>query len=576
MIRRFLPDLLGYDLGALRFDATAALVVTVMSVPQGIAYAMIAGLDPAIGLYAGAVPTILGSLLRSSSHVVTGPTNALSLLVGTAVAASASGGDPTTAALVLALMVGTFQLAAGLLKLGAIVDYISSSVVTGYISGAGVLIGIGQLKNLTGTAGARGDVYTQVSSWVAGLGDTHVISVAIGLGTAALILALRRLPGRLPVAAIVLGLAVVAAWLFGLDELGVRLARDIAPVPAGLPPLHVPSLSDFSLDLVPIAVAATVLSLVESSSVARSIASRTGQRLISDQEFVGQGAANLAAGFFGGYPTSGSLSRSALNERAGARTRIGGVLAGLMMIGVLLVAGPLVDWTPIPALAGLLLIVAADLVDLKKIRAILAGDLGDKLAFVATLIGTWVLSLDLAIYLGVGISLVLFLRRARQIVVRELVMDGPRFRDIAPEDVIERPHPGVRILHIEGSLFFGAASELTDALDQATIDPAVQVLIVRLKRTRGLDYTTATVFGAAHARLAAEGRHLFLVGLRPDAMRLLERVGVADELGRERLYPTQPGWFAAMDDAISDALAIAGTEEAHEDLTAYVEERNAG
>lgn len=573
MIRRFFPDLLETSLGTLRADVSAALAVTFMAVPQGIAYAMIAGLPPAVGLFAGAVPTILGSLFRSSSHVVAGPTNALSLLVGTAVAATASGGDPVTAALVLATLVGLFQLSAGLLKLGVIVDYISSSVVTGYITGAGVLIGIGQLRHVTGTAGDRGDVFTQISTWILGIADTNPWSVGIAGATVLAIVLMRMLPWRLPNAAIVMGAGVIGAWLFGIDALGVRLIRDIAPVPTGLPPLTLPSLSAFNLDLLPIAVAATVLSLVESSSVARSIASRTGQRLDANQEFVGTGIANLAAGFFGGYPTSGSLGRSALNERAGARTRLAGVLGGVLMVLVLLFAGPIVDWTPIPCLAGLLLVVATDLVDLQKIRAVLSGDLGDKLAFLTTLVGTWVLSLDLAIYVGVGISLVLFLRKARQILVRELVIDGGRFREKRGEDVIERPHPAVRILHIEGSLFFGAASELSDALDEVIAEPGVKVLIVRLKRTRGLDFTTASVLGAAHKRLAKEDRHLYLVGLRPDAMQLLERVGVAEEFGKDHLYPTRPEWFAAMDEAIADALGFAGDEAASAPLRDYLEGR---
>jgi SulP family sulfate permease len=546
MWTRLFPDLAGWRPSWLLPDAQAALAVTFLAVPQGVAYAIIAGLPPAVGLYAGAIPVILGSLLRSSSHVITGPTNALSLLAGTAIAASATD-DPLTAGVILALLVGVFQASAGFLRLGAIVDYISTSVVAGYITGAGVLIGVGQLGNVTGTPLSRGDLITQLGSWIAGLGAWNAATLALALSTAALVLLLRTLAPRLPASTLALAAGVVLSALVDLPAWGVQLARDVAPVPFGLPPLSWPFPATWSgiSGLAPVAVALAVLSLVETSSVARSIASRTGQRLSSDRELIGQGAANLAAAFFSGYPTSGSLSRSALNESTGAKSRLAGVFSGALMLLVILALGPLVDLTPIPSLAGLLLIIAADLVDLGKIRAILAGDLGDRFAFLTTLLGTWILPLDQAIYLGVGLSLVLFLRRARQLVVKEMIPGEGRFHEAQPG---EAPLAGpIRILHIEGSLFFGAANELRDALDDATTDPTVRVLIVRLKRTTGLDYTTATVLEAAHRRLRGQNRHLLLVGLRPETMALLERVGVADAVGRERLYPTRPGWFAAMD-----------------------------
>lgn len=574
---RIFPDFAGYRLGFFGRDVTSAIAISFLAVPQGIAYAMIAGLDPAIGLYAGAIPTVLASLVRSSVHVVSGPTNALSLLVGTAVAASATD-DPTTAALLLAGMVGIIQLGAGFLKLGALVDYISSAVVAGYITGAGTLIGIGQLHNLTGTAGARGDLYTQVSTWVMGLGETNPWSVVIGLSTAAAIFLIRLIPKRPPAAIVVLAAGVIVSWLVGLDQYSVRIIADIAPIPVGLPPFTPPTVDQLSLlpSLLPVAVAAAVLSLVEASAVGRSIASRTGQKLSVNREFLGQGLANFSAGFFGGYPVSGSLSRSALAERIGARSRVAGILSGLLMVAILLFLGPAVDFTPVPSLAGLLLVLAWDLIDWKKIRAILSGDLGDKVSFVATLIGTFVLTLDQAIYLGVALSVILFLRQARQLVSHEMVLDNGRLIE-APEGH-SGDFPAIRVLHVEGSLFFGAANELRDAIDTITDDSELKVLIVRLKRVSGLDFTTATVLEAVHARLTEQGQHLFLVGLKPQTMTLLDRVGVADALGRHRLYPSRPGIFVAMDAALTDALELVrdeGEPGASQALEMYLHRRAA-
>ena len=556
-------DLRGYRGADLRGDAFAAAAVVVLAVPQGIAYALIAGLPPAMGLYAAAAPAIVGALFRSSRHVITGPSNALSLLVGGAVLAGVGGADPVSTAITLAAMVGAMQVLAGLLRLGAVVDYISSPVVTGYITGAGVLIGVGQLHNLTNTEGPRGHLLTTLVGWGSTLGEAHGLSVAIGLGTVALILGLRRVSDKVPGAFIAMVAGILAEVVFGLGERGVTVVSDLSPVPAGLPPLTTPSL-ELVAALLPVAVAATVLSLVESSAVARSIASRTGQRLDADTEFLGQGLANLAGAFTGGYPVSGSLARSSLNERMGARSRLAGALAGVGMLGVLLVAGPVVDRTPIACLAGLLLVLAWDLVDRPRIREILRTRWTDGLAFAATMAGCWVLRLDKAIYLGVAISIVAFLRQARLLVVRELAVDPTgHLREVEvgkDAEGFERC-PQIGVLHVEGSLFFGAAGELRDALTEAARAPELRVLIVRLKRTRSLDVTCATTLAEVEASMSARGQELLLVGMRPKSMAVLRRSGAAARIGEENLYPTLPTWFAAMKQAVDRALESLSDEE---------------
>lgn len=579
-IARYLPltDLKAWRPSDLPRDLAAALAITVLSIPQGVAYAMIAGLPPAVGLYAATIPAVVGSLFRSSRHVVAGPTNALSLLVGGAVAALAasSGASPIQIAVTLALMVGVFQLAAGLLRLGALVDYISTPVVLGYITGAGVLIGVGQLPNITATSMERGHLVHRLWTWGQGLGDLDPLTTGIGLGTAALVVVLRVIDRRIPGAIVAMAAGIVGSLVFHLQDRGVRVVADIAPVPASLPPLTMPGVDDLHA-LMPIAVAGTVLSLVESSAVARAIAGRTGDRLDTSAEFAGQGLSNIAAAFFGGYPISGSLSRSTLNWKAGARTRMAGVLAGLLVLVVLLVAGPVVDHTPVASLAGLLLVIAWDLIDWKRIGITMKGGLGDSAAFLVTLIGAWAFDLDKAIYLGVVISIVLFLRRARLLTVRELAVDGRnRLREatssLAPDDD-ELPQlsegfrtcPQLRILHVEGSLFFGAASELQHILDVAAADPQLQVLVVRLKRCQGLDVTAAEVLRSTAEQLRSQGRHLILVGMRPPVMERVKAFGLVESMGADHLYPTEPGWFVAMDHALEHGLELLDGREVQDD-----------
>ena len=536
-------------------DVPAALAVGILAVPQGVAYAMVAGLPPAMGLYASAAPAVVGSLLRASRHVVTGPTNALSLLVGGTVVASAD--DPVAAAVTLAFLVGVTQALAGALRLGAVVDYISSPVVLGYITGASVLIAAGQLPNITGTAKVAGTLPVQLWGWGAGLVAEPVSlwSVGVALGTAAVLVVVGRLAPRAPGGMLALVAGIVLSLALDLRGHGVRTIADIASIPSGLPPLTLPDLS-LAVSLWPAAVACTVLSLTESSAVARAMAQRTGQHLDPSVEFWGQGMANLASSLTGGYPISGSPVRSTLNVQSGAQSRLSGVLSGGVVLLAILLLGPLLDATPVPSLAGLLVVVAAGLVDWRRIRRILRVRSSDTAAFLVTLVGSWLLSLDQAIYRGVGISLVLFLRRARLLIVREMgVGSRGRLRDFP----LGRPPRGVRrcslvrILHVEGTLFFGSAGELRTALEEAAV-PGVAALVVRLKRTQGMDATTIEALDAAAAVLQERGVRLVLVGLREGALERLRRLHAGD-VELLTVFPSQSRWFGAMNEALAEVAA---------------------
>lgn len=537
-----------YDLRTFGADFAAAAAVAALAIPQGIAYALIAGLPPAMGLYAASAPAIAAGFFRSSRHVVAGPTNALSLLVGGSVAgiAASEGADPAAIAVALAFWVGIVQVAAGFLRIGIAVGYISSAVVAGYITAAATLIVYGQVPNLSGAT-----------------------ELGFGLATAAAMVLLQRLAAWVPAALLAIAGATLAAALFapGLARIG-----DLAAVPAGLPPLTIPFEMPIAthMAILSAAVAAAVLSLVESDAAGRGLARASGERVDKDREIAGQGVANLAASFAGAYPVSGSLARSMLNFRAGARTRAAGVLSGVLILAVVPLGAPAIDGIPIAGLAGMLLVLAWDLVDLRTIRRTLRGSLGDAAAFAVTFLGAWTLRLDFAIYLGVAVSLVLFLRRARMLVVRELQVDV----DGHLREVEGRSCRVVRVLHAEGPLFFGAAAELQHALDEALAEEKLRILVVRLKRTQGMDLSAAQVLEDAAVRLRRQGGRLMLVGLLPDPLALLERTGVAESIGEENLFPTQAGWFAAMDQALAEAL----THDHHESdcpLVAYLRGKGA-
>lgn len=564
----------GRLLASLGPDAAAAVVVLFLAIPQGLAYATIAGLPPAAGLFAAALPTVIGSLARSSRHVIVGPTNALSLLVGAAVIQT-SDHDPVAVAVALAFGVAAFQLLATALRLDTVVDYISSPTVLGYITGAALLIAVGQLYNLTATHGPVGRLWVTIGGWIESLPSSHELTLAFAGGTLVITLLLRWLSKRarkqaeptrasaavakLPVALVVMSLGIAINLALGLERMGLRVVSDLAPIPAGLPPLTVPSPA-LAFELAPVALACTVLSLVEANAVGRAIAARTGQRLDARREFLGQGLANLAAALSGGYPVSGSLSRSVLNEQAGARSRAGGVISGLLMIVALLAFGWLLDHTPIASLAGILLVVAYDLLDWPRIRRTLRTSTGDAMAFLATMIGTWLLALDQAIYLGVGVSLVLFLRKARMLTVRELVVDDSgRLQEHPLDQPLARSTSrceAIRLLHVEGPLFFGSAGELRRALDAAIASPGLQVLVLRLKRATGLDLSVVEELMAVAELLHSRDQHLVLVGMTPDLMEVLVRSGANEVIGEENLIPTRRRWFEALQAAIARAVEL--------------------
>ncbi|MGE3636576.1 MAG: SulP family inorganic anion transporter, partial [Sandaracinaceae bacterium] len=538
----------------------AALSVAVLGIPQGVAYAMIAGLPPAMGLYAASVPAIVGSLFRSSRHAICGPTNALSLLVGTT-GAAVSGLDPVPAALLLAFLVGLTQLAAGVLRLGVLVDYVSVPVVVGYISGAAVLIALGQLHHLTGTPAGTGHALERAYTWISNLDDANLISAGIGLGTAVTIVVVRRIDRRVPGVLLAIGVATLLEWALGLEDRGVRVVEDLSPIVAALPPITLPG-RDFTFEaaprLLPLAIAAAVLSLVESSASARATSKRTGQRLEMSSEFVGVGLANLTASLFSGYTCSTSLGRSALNQSAGARTRLSGVISGVVTLAAILLLGPVIDRTPLSALAGLLLVVAMDLFDVRRIKRILTARPSDAFAYALTVVATIALRLDYAVYLGVLTSLVLYLRRARMLSIHEVVFDAEDRVIEVPFGELEdrsRTCSRIRIIGIEGDVFFASAGELEAVLDRVIEEPTAKAIVLRLRRAKGLDVTALEILEAAAVRLAAAGRHLYVAGAAPEAIALLRRTGVHDVIGAEKVIPRELTFFHAAEQALAAALA---------------------
>jgi SulP family sulfate permease len=493
LARHWLRDVLGalerpaeivrdYRRSDVRPDIMAGLTVAVVLIPQAIAYALIAELPPQTGLYAAVVAAIVGALWGSSAHLHTGPTNAASLLVLSTLLPVAIPGTPQylAAAGLMAVMVGVARLAMGLARLGVLVNFVSDSVVIGFTAGAGILISVNQLRYfLRVEVRSSPDLYVTLIDTLNRLPQTHWPSLLLGLGTIGVILLLKRFRPQWPSALLGLVAASAAVALFDLDGQGVRVLGEL---PRSLPPVADLPLLDLSLirHVSTGALAVAAIGLVEAMSIARSIAAQSGQRLNSNQEFVGQGLANLAAGFFSGYTCSGSFTRSAVNYTAGGRTPMAGVFSGLWVLGAMLLFAPLAAYLPRAALAGVLVLTAYSMVDRREMMRIWHASLGDSAIMAATLLAALLLPLEFAVLTGIIVSFVRYIARTSMPAVYPVVPDA-NFRHFVRQE--EHPAcPQLNIMTITGSLYFGASHHVEERV-RANLEqcPGQRFLLLRMQ-----------------------------------------------------------------------------------------------
>ncbi len=524
----------------LRADVLAGLTGAVIVLPQGVAFAIIAGLPPQYGLYAAIVPTIIAALFGSSRHLISGPTTAISIVIFTAVSPLAQQGSAVYIQMVLTLtfLAGLFQLTLGLARLGALVNFVSHSVVVGFTAGAAILIATSQFNNLLGIAGSKSHAFVNV--WIdlfRSLPHANVYAVIVGLATLTAAIVLRiylpRWPGLL--------IAMIIGSLLGLvlqgAEQGLRL---VGSLPAALPPLSSPDLTVSAVRrLAPAALAVAMLGLTEAVSIARSVATRTHQRIDSNQEFIGQGLANIVGSFFSSYASSGSFTRTGLNYEAGARTPMAAVTAAAALALMVLLIAPLTAYLPIASMAGVLLLVAYNLIDFHHIRMIFKTSRSEAAVLTVTFLSTLLVELEFAIYLGVILSLVLYLNRTSHPHFITLAPDpesGQRsFVNVMKKDLRECPQ--LKIIRVDGSLFFGAADNFAQALRNiATYSPEQAHILLVGSGINFIDVAGAETLVNEARRLHVTGRQLYLCSLKGEVMEVLVRGGYAKRFGEAYIF----------------------------------------
>ncbi len=540
-----MDSLRSYGWSDLRVDVVAGLSVAAVAVPQAMAYAMIAGLPAEYGLYTAIVMTAVGAVLDSSRQLINGPTNAISIALLSAVG-SVSQDERIQAAVLVAFLVGSIQLAISFLKLGDLTRYISHSVIVGFTAGASVLLVLDQMKNLFGLR-AVGDVHDHflVRFWstMTQDGSMHGPTVVIGIASIMLVLALRLVKAwldwkLLPEFLIVVIVMAAVTGIFDLSSRGVAVVGDI---PASLPSFRVPDLSSpYLRDLSESALAIALLGLLEAIAMAKAIAAVTGQRLDLNQQCLSEGFANFAGSFFQCMPGSGSLTRSAINQQAGARTQWSGVVSALAVALIMLVFAPYARFIPRSALAGLLMLTAARMVNLHDLRYHCRTSRFDAAIVAVTAFSAAAISIEFCVLIGVFMSFMLAVPRTGNMQLTEFFVTSER-------TVMERQRGDVAcsrllIFGLEGEMFFGAGSSLEGHLDtiEDRVKPETQAVVLRLKRARNPDAVGMALLERTVDRLRARGIFVVLCGIRPGMRACLENCGLAEKLGEGNLFLEQP------------------------------------
>lgn len=523
-------------------DLMAGLTGAVVVLPQGIAYALIAGMPAEYGLYTAIVVPVLAGFFGSSKHMITGPAAAISIVVMGVVSNVISPGSPEFIATVftLTLMVGLIQLALGMARMGGLVNFISHTVVLGFTSGAAILIATSQLPHVIGVHPDSNQSF--VDAWVGlldRLPETNYWSVLIALATIAATLISKRISSRLPAMFVGMLAAMLVAWLVDAGEKGVAF---VAAIPTGLPALSVPNLS-FGLisDLFPGAFALAILGLVEAVSIARAISLKSGQRIVGNQEFIGQGLANTLGSFCSSFASSGSFTRSGVNFDAGAQTPLAALFASVFVLLILLLIPGMTAYLPLPAMGGAVLLIAWNLIDFHHIKTILRFNRSETIVLLTTFIATLFVQLEFAIYLGVILSMIGYLKRTSK---PKVIAVAPRsletstdLRNVARFRLMQCPT--IRFLRIDGSLFFGAVDNILDEIEQFRASvPDGTHLAICCSGINFIDLAGAQMLLDLKRRLQEQGCRLSFVQLKNTVFDELRASGVVDQLDEGSFYQT--------------------------------------
>jgi SulP family sulfate permease len=524
-------------------DVTAGLTTAVMLIPQGMAYALLAGLPPVIGLYASIVPLVLYALFGSSRQLAVGPVAMDSLLVATGVGALVAPGstDFIAYAVLLALIVGVMQLLMGLLRLGFLVNFLSQPVVSGFTSAAALVIGFSQLKHLLGVEIPRSShVHTIVIEAARRAGEINSLTVALGAGAVIALLLMKRLWPSFPRALAVVVLGTLAVWLFGLDKHGVAI---VGAVPPGLPAPRLPLLDwDVIVKLLPIALTISLVAFMEAISVAKAVAQRRRYDVDANQELVGLGMANIGGAFFSAYPVTGGFSRTAVNDQAGANTQLAALITASVVALALLFLTPLFYLLPKAVLAAIIMTAVFGLIDVSQVRHLAKVKRSDLLLLLLTFAATLTVGIQLGIAIGVGASLLWFVVRTTRphFAVLGRLPDSESYRNVKNYPDAETTE-GVLALRIDAQYYFGNVSFLKDTLRRLESEAQakgapLRAVVLDASSVNNLDSSAASAIAEIARDYHEREIALYFATVKRPVREVMERALLIEQLGEDAIF----------------------------------------
>jgi len=579
--RLFGPWVRQVDRRTVRADLIAGILGALLVLPQGIAFATLAGLPPEYGLTTAIVPCVVAALFGSSWHVLSGPTNANSLALLATLGPLAAVGSPAYIQLALAVtvLVGVMQWLIGALRLGTIANFVSPSALRGFMSGAAALIVVHALTDLLGLAApATHETGALLVHLVRHLGAFNPAALVVAAATLAVVLILRQLLPRSPtmLLGLVAGTALAVALNSGRGATPWPAVAVVGPIPTIWPRFHWPAVALQSLpELLSIAFALTIVALGQSISIAKAVAARSGQRIDANREFRGQGLSNIVGGFFSSYVSCGSLNRSLPNLEAGARTPLAAVFAAAWLMGLLAFTAPLLALIPMAAIAALLMVVAWALFDIPGWRHLWRHGRQEFAIAAVTAVATVTIRIEMAILLGTILSLVTFLYRTSKPFVRVMGFDVPVVNGVqsdrpfvvradVPAPLPECPQ--LKMIRMEGEVYFGAVPHVSDQLRALRAAPhAPRHLLVMAKSMNFIDLPAAELWRAELATRRAAGGDLYFHRPRPPVIELWRRLGFTQELGTDHIFATKRAAIATIFDRLDPAICARCTVRVFEE-----------
>lgn len=542
LLRRFLPivrDLDGYGPEHLRGDLSAGLTVGVMLIPQGMAYALIAGLPPIYGLYASLVPLVVYALFGSSRQLAVGPVAMVSLLVAAAVGPLAEGQPELYVglAVLLSLMVGVLQFGLGVARFGFLVNFLSHPVLSGFTSAAALIIGFGQLKHLLGIDLPRSNYVHEILWAAAGrLGEVHGLTLLLGGASVVLLVALRSWKRSLPGALVAVAVTTVAVWTLGLAEQGVAI---VGSVPSGLPSPSVPPLDwTYLQQLAPSALVIGLIGFMESIAVAKVYAGRHRYEIDANKELVGLGLANVAGAFFSAYPTTGGFSRTAVNDEAGAKTNLAGIVSAAIIALTLLFLTPLFHYLPNAVLAAIIMVAVSGLIEWEEAVRLWQVDRRDFALMGLTFAATLGLGIEQGIIIGVVVSLIVVVYQSStpHTAIMGRLPETETYRNLKRNpEALTKSH--VVVVRMDANLYFATVSPFRDLLLKVDVEATVlRALVVDMYPVNRIDSTGVNALEYVIETCRRHDVALYLAGVKGPVKDVLDTAGLTDELGGERFF----------------------------------------